>query len=139
MPTRFEQASVTCAANVVATAPTQVPLGFAGGIVRVIRIVIPDGHAGLTGIALGYGGNAVVPFGVAAFYSGNDREVILHYTDNVPGVSWAAFLCNLDSQPHSWEVDFDLDDIGAQNSTPAIAPVSSSDIIAAGTAAMNGP
>lgn len=139
MPTRFEQANVTCAGGVVATAPVQVQFPFVGGIVRKIRIVIPDGHAGLTGIALGYGGNAVVPFGNGAFYSGNDREVILDYTDNVPGVTWAAFLCNLDLQTHSWEIDMDFDDIDAQNATPTIAPVSTSAIIAAGTAAMNGP
>lgn len=139
MPTRFEQATVTCGAGVVATAPTQVQFPFAGGILRVIRIVIPDGHAGLTGIALGYGGNAVVPFGNAAFYSGNDREIVLDYNDKVPGVQWAAFVCNLDLQSHSWEVDMDFDDIGATNSTASIAPIAASTIVAAGTAAMNGP
>lgn len=139
MPTRFEQAVVTCAASVPESNPTVVPLGFGGGIVMVIRIVIPDGHAGLTGIALGYGGNAVVPYGDGAYYTGNDREVILEYVDNVPGVQWQAFLCNLDLQPHSWEVDFDLVEVGATNTTTTIAPVTPASIVAAGVAAMNGP
>lgn len=138
MPARQESLIVTCAASVVETNPTVVPLGFGGGILRIVRVVIPAGHAGLTGLALGYGGNAVIPRGVSAFYSGDDREVILDYDDNVPGVSWSAFVCNLDLQPHSWEVDMDFDEIGASNAGVTIAPVSTADILAAGVTAMNG-
>jgi hypothetical protein len=139
MPTRQEAAVVTCAVSVVPTNPTIVPLGFDGGILRVIRIVIPDGHAGLTGIALGYGGNPTIPFSLQAYYSGNDREVIIAYTDNVPGVSWSAFLCNGDLQVHSWEVDMDFDEINVTNASTLVGPVTSDAIIAAGTTAMNGP
>lgn len=139
MPTRQESAFVTCGPSVPITNPTIIPLGFAGGVLQVVRIVIPDGHSGLTGIALGYGGNATMPFGTDAYYSGNDREIIIAYSDNVPGVSWAAFLCNADLGPHSWEVDMDFNEIGVTNSTVAIAPVSSADILAAGVDAMNGP
>jgi hypothetical protein len=139
MATRFESTVVTCNASVAPSNPTVVALGFDGGIVLAMRIVIPDGHAGLTGIALGYGGNATVPFGALAYYSGNDREIILRYTDNQPGVAWSAFLCNGDTQPHGWEIDFDLSDALTSNAPTLITPVSTSAIIAAGTAAMNGP
>ena len=138
MPTRQEASVVTCPATQPPTRPLEVPLGFDGGILRVIRIVIPNGHAGLTGIALGYGGNATIPSGVDAYYSGDGREIIIDYVDNVPGVSWSAFLVNGDEIVHSWEVDMDFDEVGATNASSSIAPVSTADILAAGTVAMNG-
>lgn len=116
-----------------------VPLGFDGGMLRVIRILIPAGHAGLTGIALGYGSNPTVPFGRFAYYSGDDREVIIAYSDRQPGVTWAAFVCNNDLIDHQWEVDMDFDDSDATNATSSIAPLSSANILAAGEAAMLGP
>lgn len=107
------------------------PLGFPGGIVGKIRILIPAGHAGLTGIALGYGGNNVIPTGLHAYYSGDNREVIIDYTDLNPGVSWQALLCNNDLITHVWEVDFDLTEIGVTNGTSTIQPLTVSDILAA--------
>jgi hypothetical protein len=139
MPTRFESIVVTCLPSVQPTAFRTVPFPFDGGTLRKVRILIPAGHAGLTGIALGYGGNNVIPLGTGAFYFGDDREIVLDYTDNVPGVSWAAFVFNTDSLQHSWEVDMDFDDADATNSGAVITPVSSAAILAAGTAAMNGP
>lgn len=104
-----------------------------GGTVRRIVIVIPDGHAGLTGIALGYGHNAVIPRTGRNYYSGNDRVVQFDYADTNSGVAWSAFLCNLDLQAHAWEVDFELDetpDAGGISSPSFIAPA---DILAAVT------
>jgi len=110
-----------------------------GGTIRKIRIVIPAGHAGLTGIALGYGGNAIVPRSTGAFYSGDDRIVDIDFTDNVPDVPWSAFLYNLDTlNTHSWEVDFDLDDSSNDLTATAPAVISPAAIVAAGTAAMGG-
>jgi hypothetical protein len=136
MPTRQNAAVVACGANRPSTNQLQVPLNFPGGYLRIIRIVIPAGHAGLTGIALGYGGNPTIPFGNQQFYFGDDREIIIDYTDNVPGVNWSAFVFNTDDLNHSWEVDMDFDEIGASNATSSIVPVSPTDILAAGTAAM---
>jgi hypothetical protein len=139
LPTRQNAAVVACSANRAATNRLQVPLGFPGGILRIIRIVIPAGHAGLTGIALGYGGNNVVPVGTQQYYFGDDREIIIDYTDNVPGVSWGAFVFNTDDLNHSWEVDMDFDEVGATNVGATITPVSTADILAAGVNAMSGP
>ncbi len=139
MPTRFESNVVVCLANRAQTNALNVPLGFAGGIVRKIRIVIPAGHAGLTGVSLGYGGNPTVPRGTNAFYFGDDREIILDYTDTVPGVSWSAFVFNTDSLQHSWEIDMDFDEIGVSNQSASITPIAPATIIAAGTTPTNGP
>lgn len=102
-----------------------------------IHILIPAGHAGLTGISLGYGTNPTVPNGVNAFYSGDNREIILDYVDNVPGVNWSAFVCNIDLIPHSWEVDMEFNEINVSNATTTIAPLSPATILGATSAGQN--
>ena len=138
MAQRQEAAVVTCGMLTLATNPAKVLLPWDGGIVRRVRIYISAGHAGLTGIALGYGGTPIIPRFSGGYYSGDDREVVMDYDDNVPNVPWSAFMCNLDQVTHAWEVNFELDD--APNTTPAIAPtvITPADILAAGTTAMSG-
>lgn len=113
-------------------------MGFAGGVLRHFEIVIPPGHAGLTGIALGYGHRGVIPYGELAFYSGDDDKIERNYTDIVPGVPWSAFLCNLDLQAHVWEIRFDLDELDTLPASARSAPIAPSDIIAAGNASFAG-
>lgn len=126
MAARLETQNVTVAASVDAAAPTEIPLTWPPGIVRRITIVIPDGHSGLTGIALGYGHTPIMPNTVGAFISSNDE--VLHYdiNDQTPGVQWQAFVCNSDLQQHSWQIRFELDEITAEGPapSPAILPVS---------------
>lgn len=112
MPQRLEINDVTAFAQTSADTPGVVNLGWPGGIVRRITVVIPDGHAGLTGIALGYGGAPVVPYTQPAYISGNDEIYHLEWLDRVPGVPWQAFVCNNDIQTHTFEVRFELDELG---------------------------
>ena len=139
MAARLEVADVTCAANVAVNNPTEVVLNFPGGILRRFTIVIPDGHAGLTGIALGYGHNPVIPRSSGKFISGNDEVIPFDYQDETPGVAWSAFLCNLDTQSHTWEVRFEYDEV-TDASTPApVQPIPITDLQAATEALLSGP
>ena len=138
MPDRQEVAQVTCPANTLATAPVEVPLPWIGGIVRRIEIVIPDGHAGLTGIALGYAHQQTIPRTGNTFYSGNDDRIPMDINDKVPGVAWSAFLCNLDLQAHSWEVRFELDEIVQASTTLAPSFIAPADLLAAAQSAVSG-
>ena len=74
-----------------------------------VTIVIPDGHSGLTGIALAFGHQPVIPYNKGAFISGNDEIIPYDLSDAYPaGVSWSCFLCNLDTGPHTWETRWEL-------------------------------
>lgn len=139
MATRLEVADVTCPASTAATAPQEVALGFPGGILRRLTIVIPDGHAGLTGIALGYAHNPTMPASKGAFISGNDEVLHYDYVDQQPGVAWSAFLCNLDTQPHTWEVRFELDEVSAPAPSVSNTPIPVTDLEAATAALLAGP
>lgn len=123
MASRLETQNVTCAASVTAANPTEIPLTWPGGIVRRITIVIPDGHSGLTGIALGYGHEAIMPNSPGAFISSNDEVIPYDIIDMVPGVQWQVFMCNSDLQAHSWQVRFELDELTSEGPQPSAAPL----------------
>lgn len=134
----FLSAIVTCGPSVPSTSPTEVALNFPPGQVLGFEIVIPAGHSGLTGIALGYGHNPTIPFGGRSFYSGDDDVVSGTVRDNTPGVPWSAFVCNNDLQPHSWEVRMALANMGQVVQTATPPPLPPSLIVATGNAAMEG-
>lgn len=115
MPDRIEVQDVSCNAGIPATNPTEVILAnvVACQVVKV-TLRIPPGHAGKTGIALGYGHNAVIPRTGGAFISGDDEVIEYDLTNYPPGPQWFAFLMNTDTIPHSWEVRFEVDELRGQ-------------------------
>lgn len=120
---------VTCPASTPASAPIETQ-AYSGGnfTVTAVTILIPDGHLGTTGIALGFAHNPVIPENPGAFISGNDE--ILRYTLSAfpPGAPWSVFTCNTDSIPHSWETRWELDILAATTATGRQLPLSPSDI-----------
>lgn len=135
---RDEVVDVTCAESVAPSAYVEVPLNFTVGILVGFQIVIPDGHSGLTGIALGYGHQPTVPWTAGAFFSGNDEVITRYVRDKVPGVPWSAFLCNQDLQAHSWEVRFMYDELDATAILNTVTAISAADIYAAASTTVNG-
>lgn len=112
MPDRLEVQDITCPAGVPVGAPVEVEVVnvFACQVVR-LTIRIPPGHAGRTGIALGYGHQAVFPRTRGAFISGDDEVIVYDLSNYPPGPQWQAFVCNTDTQPHTWEVRFEVDEL----------------------------
>lgn len=139
MPDRVETFDVTCAASVPPANAVEVPFAYAPGIPRRVTIVIPDGHAGLTGIALGYGHQPVLPRTSGRFISSNDEHISFDLTNYPGGPLWSAFVCNNDTQSHVWEVILELDEIPEPTPADITAPLPVSSILAAGTTALQGP
>ena len=122
MPDRVEFFDITCPANTPPSAAVEVGFNYYPGVPRKVTIIIPDGHAGLTGIALGYGHQPVIPRTAGAFISSNDEHIPLDLTNYPAGPLWSAFVCNNDTQSHVWGVMLELDEIPAapnlDNQTP---------------------
>lgn len=138
MPDRVNVANVTCPASTPLAAPVEVFLQqFPPGIPRKLTIVIPAGHAGLTGIAAGYGHQPVIPDNGAAFIQGDDDVVHLELSNYPAGPQWSVFMFNLDPEPHSWQVRFEFDEIIGQPVLTDIVPIPPDDIAAAGDAALS--
>lgn len=139
MADRFNTTVVTCPASTAQANPVEVVLNGQPGVLVGFEIVIPAGHSGLTGIALGYGHRSVIPYDAGTYFSGDDDIIRRAYKDNTPGVPWSAFLCNLDLQSHVWEVRLDFNELSTTQPGQATTVVTAQDIIDAGTQALAGP
>lgn len=66
---------VTTPANTAIAAPQSTSWAVGTGILDKLDVVIPDGHVGLTGIQLLWGGRQAAPYEGAEWITGNDDEV----------------------------------------------------------------
>lgn len=123
MSVQVEAYDVTCAASVAASAPVEVDQ-VTDESVNIVRatVRIPAGHAGLTGIALAYGHQPVIPRNNGAYLSGDDDTFQFDLVDYPAGVPWTVFVCNLDLQSHVWQITWEME-TEPVGTTPA-APVS---------------
>lgn len=123
--------NVTCPESTTTAAPATDDLDQFNLTLARIGLVIPDGHAGLTGIAFGYGGNAVVPVNTGAYFSGNDESLWLDLYGYPDGVPWTVWMINNDLQPHSWQVRCQYIALAGPTTATITQPISTADIYAA--------
>lgn len=114
---RVEAFTVTVPASTAASAPvTQaLPLGLAD--VLSVEIVIPDGHAGLTGLRFYYSGEQIIPR--SGWIIGNDHHLDWPLTRYPERGDWSARAYNTDVFEHSFYLRFLLSDLGRDYAAPA--------------------
>lgn len=96
---------VSCPASTLPAAPVSADISIPPGwYVTEVQIVIPDGHAGLTGIAIAMAHGQVLPSNAGAFIEGNDETPRFPFTDEVGAGSWQALMFNGDLEPQPWQV-----------------------------------
>lgn len=130
MPDVFQTYNTTVNAGVTVANPT-VALSVGAGIWQVVKVsvVIPAGHAGLTGIQLWYGGGAVIPFN-SGWFSGDDDVIPLELSDAFPpGVPWSVAMINSDVIAHAFQTRWEMNYI--QSATFATPNVNVQDVYAA--------
>lgn len=133
MAQRVEIFKVTCNANTAQSAAVETVLTFDPGIVREVEIVIPDGHAGLTGIALAVAHQVTIPATGTAWIVGNDEVVRWPLDKYLNTGAWSAFAYNTDiTNSHSWYLRFLIDEIAPPVSLTLPAPVAAGAIVGAG-------
>lgn len=104
----IESFTVTVAANVASPGVESVLTTRQDGVVERVEIVIPNGHAGLTGIAMFFSLAQVIPYVGGQFVRGNNRRYSFDL-DNLPtGQLWQAFAFNTDIRSHSFRVLFHI-------------------------------
>jgi|SRR5690348_1440066 len=99
--------------------------------VSKVTIVIPAGHAGLTGIQLWYGGGPAIPYD-SGWFSGDDDVIPLEPSGAFPaGVPWSVAMINNDVIAHTFQTRWEMVYLaGNGRGTPAL-PMSTADIYAA--------
>lgn len=128
----FQVFNTSVNAGVGVNAPTvQLAVGANLWQVTKVTIVIPAGHAGLTGIQLWYGGGPAIPWD-SGWFSGDDDVIPLEPSGAFPaGVPWSVAMINNDVQTHVFQTRWEM--IYAPNNAnrQAVTPMSTSDIYAA--------
>ena len=133
MADRVEIRSVTCPAATAQTAAIETDLTFPAGVVREVEIIIPSGHAGVTGIALAQAHQIVIPASGNTWIISDDEEIKWPLDNFLNSGSWSAFTYNKDAtNPHSWYLRFLIDEIGTTVASTQVTPLSAAVIIGAG-------
>lgn len=90
---------------------------MAEGIVDRIDVVIPNGHANLTGLRVYYANNQVIPFKGTQYLSGNNRRYSFDVEDFPTGQGWGGLAFNTDKIAHTFRMLFYIDDIVPDTTT----------------------
>lgn len=110
----------------------EVPTTFDPGIVDLIDILIPSGHAYLTGLALAVAHQIIIPRSGGSWLIGDDDEKQFP-TDNYPDSGdWSVWLYNTDAiYAHGWHITYHVNDTQPTPAPPATQPVPVAAIYAA--------
>lgn len=131
MAERFQFFTITAPAGTLQSAPLSVATPFNPGVVVEIEVIIPDGHAGLTGIRFTNAGVAVIPFNQSTFIVSNDEKIRWPLDGFLDSTDWAAQVFNTDVYDHSFFVRYLVNEnqpSGAQTA-PIVAPLPVIDIM----------
>jgi hypothetical protein len=104
----------TVAAGQTATAPVVLD----DARLKSVRIVIPDGHAGLTALQIKQGGAPLFPTGADPFIRGNNEDVDFEWDDEVTANGLSLLGTNNDIFGHTWILRFVITDLG--NTSPVV-------------------
>lgn len=135
MAQRVEISSVTCPANTAQANAIETSLAFNPGIVREVEIVIPAGHAGVTGLALANAHQIIIPASGNVWIIGDDDVLRWPLDGYINSGAWSAFTYNTDfANPHSWYFRWLIDEIVLTTQSVLPVPLSTSQIMAVGGA-----
>lgn len=96
----------TCVALTVAPGTT-LAMDIGRCEIETVRVIIPDGHCGLTSLSLEYAGITVLPFGpVGGVLKGNDHDWTFPFGDFEVGAPITCRTLNADVYDHGWEIHF---------------------------------
>lgn len=109
MAQRVESFKVSVPAGRRLTNPKVYDLSFLPGIVRELELVIPNGHAGLTGIRITAAHTPLIPVTVGQWISSNDEIIRWPLENYIESGNWGALAYNEDLYPHSFYVRFLVD------------------------------
>lgn len=125
MAERVESFSVSVPAGTLSTAPQLTSIGFAPGEIERVEIMVPSGHAGLTGFQLALGAQPIIPFTAGAFIVA-DGETLNWPLEGYPNSgAWQCRAFNTDVYAHSFHFRFLLREIRLAPASlfPVVAPL----------------
>lgn len=135
MAQRIESRVATCRAGVPQSGALEVDLSFEPGNVKRIDLLIPDGHAGATGIGVAQAHQVIIPATGDQWVVGNDQRTMWNVDDFLNTGDWSAFVYNNGDYPHSWYILFSVDEIVTPSVTPSVRALPTANILLGQSAA----
>jgi hypothetical protein len=94
--------SVTVPAGTAAASPATTKWPIVQGHLKQVRVEIPTGHNGRTGIRLVYQGTEIVPWSLNAWLIGNGQTFTIPWADEIMATGLSAQAYNTDSTSHTF-------------------------------------
>lgn len=105
---QYTPLTLTVAAGTLASAPAAASWNLYPGWIHKIRIKIPAGHRGLTGVRIVWHGTPVIPFDPTAFLV-DDREThVVDFEEEYDGNGLVCQGFNTDVWPHTFRLWADV-------------------------------
>lgn len=124
---RIYQTTITVPSGTSAVAPTTTTIPLENAYLVDVEVLIPPGHAGLTGIRVRQSLQQVIPWSSNSWISSDNYNRIFPFNGEIGSRSISVQTYNTDSFDHSFQVRFHLRDLEAENVTGL--PSGSSEII----------
>lgn len=106
MAHRFELFDVTVPAGTAKASAVETDTVFNDGTVTSVEIVIPDGHSGLTGLAILQAHQQVIPWTAGAFIVGNAEVIRWETAGFIDNGAWSVLCYNTDVFAHTFHIRY---------------------------------
>ena len=137
---RVELRQASCPANTPQSTPVEVDVSFTPGRVVGLGLVIPWGHAYLTGLAIAQAHQIVIPRTGGSWFVSDDERFTFDYHDQIWSGQWSVFLYNTDeANDHTWYLRFFIQELTPTQeaqATQALTPAALQDVAATESAAL---
>lgn len=122
MSGRFYTTQFVIPANTAIAAPVSQAVILEDAQLDTLTIVIPDGHVGLTGIAITRGGVQTFPFIQGTWLTGNNDVVQYPYDGEITANGFVLSGYNTDIYPHSFYLRWEISDLTAASPVQITSP-----------------
>lgn len=128
---RVELRQASCPANTLQAGALEHDVSFTPGKVVGIGLVIPWGHAFLTGLAIAQAHQVVIPRTGSSWFTSDDEKFAFDYHDQIWSGQWSVFVYNTDIvNAHTWYLRFYIQELTPTQESQVQAAISPSDLAA---------
>ena len=118
---RLYETTFTVAAGTALAAPQLAPVALEDASLVSVRIVIPDGHNGLTGLQVRWAGTQVIPFGTGTWITANDEVMDIPWDGEITATGLALAGYNTDVFAHSFYLRWLVEDLAPASTVTVVS------------------
>jgi hypothetical protein len=118
---RLYETTFTVAAGTALAAPQLVPVALEDAQLESVRIVIPDGHSGFTGLQVRWGGTQVIPFGSGTWITANAEVMDIDWAGEITADGLVLAGYNTDVFDHSFYLRWLVSDLAPPSTATVVS------------------